>query len=138
MSYMDALWIKITNSYSKWPPLARTQSLSLCGCSSIELCNTSTGKSAAAFQKDRFKLSMLGCIFLQHPLPWTELELTAVLSPSTQGMDNPAVAEDKGSRLHLHFRLVFCKSVPKLLGLEIVVQIFRRWLASRYIPIMKV
>ena len=48
MSYMNALWIKIINSYSKWPPLACTQSLSLCGHSPIELRNASTGKSAAA------------------------------------------------------------------------------------------
>ena len=40
MSYMDVLWIKITNSYSKWTPLACTQSLSLCGHSSIELRST--------------------------------------------------------------------------------------------------
>ena len=122
MSYMDALWIKIVNSYSKWPPLAHTQSLSLCGHPSIGLCNTQTGKSAAAFRRDCFKLSTLGCLFLQHPLPWTELELPAGLSPSTQGTDNPAVAGDKCSRLHLHFRLAFCKSVHKPLGLQIVVQ----------------
>ena len=82
MSYMDALRIKIRNRYSKWPPLARTQPLSLRGRSSIsiKLRNTSSGKSAAAFRRDRFKLSMLGCLFLQHPLPWTELELPAGLS----------------------------------------------------------
>ena len=33
---------------------------------SIELCNTSDGKSAAAFQRDSFKLSILGGLFLQH------------------------------------------------------------------------
>ena len=49
-----SLWIKITNSYSNWPPLVHTQSLSLCGHSSIELCNTSTGKSAVAFWRDYF------------------------------------------------------------------------------------
>ena len=65
MSYMDVLWIKIANSYSKWPHISYTQSLSLCGHSSIELCNTSTGKSAAAFRRDRFKLSTLGCLYLQ-------------------------------------------------------------------------
>ena len=117
---MDALWIKITNSYSKWPPIARTQSLCLCGQSSIELRNTSTGKSAAAFRRDRFKLSILWCLYLQHPLPWTELELPAGLSPSTQGTDNPAVAGDKCSGIH--FKLVFCKSGPKPLELQIVVQ----------------
>ena len=110
MSYMHALSIKITNSYSKWPPLAHTQSVSL--CDQIELHNTSTGKSAAAFRRNRFKLSILGCLFLQHPLPWTELELPAGLSPSKQGTDNPAVEGDKCSRLYLHFRLAFCKSGP--------------------------
>ena len=109
------------NNYSKWPSLACTQSLNLCGRSSIELCNISTGKSAAAFQRNRFKLSILGCLYLQQPLPWTELELPAGLSPSTQGTDNPAVARDKCSGLHLHFRLAFCKSRPTLLGLQIVV-----------------
>ena len=122
MRYMDALWIEIANSYSKQPLLACTQSLSLCSHSSVELCNTSTGKSAAAFWRDCFKLSLLGCLFLQQPLPWTELELPAGLSPNTQGTNNPAVAEDKCSGLHLHFRLAFCKSEPKLLGLKIVVQ----------------
>ena len=119
MSYMDVLWIKIANSYTKWQPLARTQSLSLCGLSAIELRNTSTGKSAAAFRRDRFKLSIFGCLFFQHPLPWTELEFPAGLSSSTQTSDNPAVAGDKCSGLHLHFRLAFCKS---RLGLQIVVQ----------------
>ena len=38
MSYMDALWIKIINSYSKCPP-SHTQSLSLCGHPSVELRN---------------------------------------------------------------------------------------------------
>ena len=118
---MDVLWIKIVN-ISKWPPLAHTQSLSFCGRPSIELHNTSTGKSAAAFRRDSFKLSILGCLFLQHPLPWTELELPAGLSPSTQGTDNPAVAGNKCCALHLHHRLVFCKSRPKPLGLQIVVQ----------------
>ena len=122
MSYMDSLWIKIINSYSKCPPLEHTQSLSLCGHSTIELRNTSTGKSAAAFKRDRLKLSMLGCLFLQRPLPRTELELPAGLSPSTQGTDKPAVAGDKCSRLHLHFRLAFCKFKPKHLRLQIVVQ----------------
>ena len=83
MSYMDVLLIKIANSYSKWLPLAHTQSLSFCGYPSIELRNTSTGKSSAAFRRDRFKLSILGCFFLQPPLPWTELELPAGLSPGT-------------------------------------------------------
>ena len=46
MSYMDALWIKIVNSYSKWPSLAHTQSSSLCGHSSIGFRNTTIGKSA--------------------------------------------------------------------------------------------
>ena len=72
MGYVDALWIRIINTYSKWPPIARTQSLSLCGHLSITLCNTSTGKSAAACRRDCFKLSILGCVFLQHPLPWTD------------------------------------------------------------------
>ena len=122
MSYVDALWIKIANIYSKWPPIARTQSLSLCGHLTIELCNTSTGKSAAAYQRDHFRLSILGCLYLQHPLPWTELELSAGLSPCTQDIDNPAVAGDKCSGLHLHFRLAFCKSGPKPFGQQIVVQ----------------
>ena len=39
------------------------------------------------------------------------------LSPSTQGTDTPAVAGNKCCRLHLHFRLAFCKSRPKPLGL---------------------
>ena len=91
MSYMDVLWIKIANSYSKWPPVACTQSVSLCGHPSIELSNRSTEKSAAAFRRDLFKLSILGYLFLQHPLPWTEVELPAGLSPSTQGKDNQAV-----------------------------------------------
>ena len=82
---------------SKWPPLACTQSLNHCGHPSIKLCNTSTGKSAAAFWRDRFKLSILGCLLLQHPLPWTELELPAGFSPSTQGTDNPAVAGEEYS-----------------------------------------
>ena len=123
MSYMNALWIKIVHSYSKWPPLACTQSSRLCGYSSVELRNTSTGKPAAAFRKDRFKLWILGCLFLQHPLTWTELELPAELSPNTQGTDNPAVAGDKCSGLDLHFRLIFFKSGPKPLGLQIVVQV---------------
>ena len=59
---------------------------------------------------------------MQHPLPRKELELPTGHSPSTQGTDNPAVAGDKCSRLHLHFRLAFCKSEPKPLGLQIVVQ----------------
>ena len=79
-------------------------------------------KSAAAFGRDRFKLSVLGCLFLQQPLTRTELVLPAGLSSSTQGADNPAVAGDKCSKLHLHFRLAFCKSGPKPLGLKIVVQ----------------
>ena len=58
-------------------------------------------------------------------------------APNTQGTDNPAVAGDKCSGLHLHLRLAFCKSRPKPLGLQIVVQSFRRWLASRNIPILK-
>ena len=99
-----------------------TLSISLCGHPSIESRNTSTGKSEAAFRRDHFKLSILGSLFLQHPLPWTELELPARLSPSTQGTDNPAMAGDKCSRLHLHFRLAFCKPGPKPLGLQIVVQ----------------
>ena len=57
----------------------------------------------------------------QHPLPWTELELPAGLSPSTQGADNPGVAGHKCSILHLHFRLAFCKSRLKSLVLQIVV-----------------
>ena len=126
---MDALCIKIANSYSKWPPIANKQSCSLCGHSSIELRYGSTGKFAAAFRRDCFKLSILGCLFLQRPLPWTELELPAGLSPSTQVTNNPAVAGDKCSRLHLHFRLAFCKSGPKPLGLQIVAQSFMRWLA---------
>ena len=84
-------------TYSKWPPLAHTESLSHCGHSSIELRNTSTGKSAATYQRDCFKLSILECLALKHPLPWTELELPVGLSPSTQGTDNPAVAGDKYS-----------------------------------------
>ena len=106
--------------YESKPPLTRTQSLNLCGRSSIELRNTSTGKSAAAFRRDRFKLSILGCLFLQHPLPWTELDLPAGLSPSTQGTDNPAVAGEEYSGLQLHLRLAFCKSGPEPLGLHIV------------------
>ena len=121
MTYMDAF--KIANSYSKWPPIAYIQALSLSGHSSIELRNTSTAKSAAAFRKDRFKLSILGCPYLQHPLPWTELELPAGLSSSTQGMDNPAVAWDKCYKFNLHFRLAFLKPRPKLLRLQIVVQV---------------
>ena len=39
---MDVLWIKMSTSYSKWSPIACTQSLSLSGHSSIELRNTST------------------------------------------------------------------------------------------------
>ena len=54
--------------------------LKTCGHSSIELHNTSTGKSAAAFRRDDFKLSILGCLFLQSPLPWTELGLPAGLA----------------------------------------------------------
>ena len=122
MSYIDVLWIKIANSYSKWPPLACTQSLSLCGHSSVELRNISTGKSAAVFRRDTFNLSILGCLYLQHHLPWTELKLPAALSPSTQGTDKPAVAGDKCSGRHLHFRLAFCKSGPKPLGPQIVIQ----------------
>ena len=111
------LFNKMKNIYSKWPPLARTQSLNLSSRSSFELCNTSTRKSAAAFQRDRFKL-----LILQHPLPWTELELPAGLSSRTQGTDNPAVAGDKYSGFHFHFILAFCKSRPNPLGLQIVVQ----------------
>ena len=65
MSYMDVLWIKIATSYPKWPLLARTQSLSHCGHPSIKLRNTSTGKPAAAFRRDRFKHSILGYVYLQ-------------------------------------------------------------------------
>ena len=115
---MDSLWIKIANSY-KMAPLALTQSLSLCGHPSVELHNTSTGKYATAFHRDHFKLSILEYLLLQHPLPWIELELPAGLSPSTQGTDNPAGAGDKCSGLHLHFRLAFCKSGPKPLGLKL-------------------
>ena len=115
-------YIVEVRNFSHCPPC-------LSGRSSIELHNT-TGKSVAAFRRDRFKLSVLGCLFLQHPLPWTELELPAGLSPSTQGTDNPAVAGDKCSGLHLHFRLAVCKSVYKPLGLQIVVQSFRRWLCK--------
>ena len=122
MSYMGALWIKIANSYSKWPPLSRAKSLSLCGHSSIELRNTSTEKSADPFQRDRLELSILGCLFLQHSLPWAELDLPARLSLSTQGTVNPGVAGDNCSERHLHFRLAFCKSGPKHLGLQIVAQ----------------
>ena len=104
------------------PPIACTQSLSFCGHSSVELRNTSSGKYVAAFQRDHFKLSILGCLFMQHPLPWTELKLPVGLSPSTQDTDKPAVAGDKCSGLHLHFRLAFCKSGPKSLGLQIVFQ----------------
>ena len=42
-----------------------TQSLSLCGHSSTKLCNISTGKSAAAFRRNHFKLSIMGCLYLQ-------------------------------------------------------------------------
>ena len=122
MIYKDALWIKIANSYLKWPTLVHTQSFSLCGHPSIEFRNTSTGKSAAAFRRDRFKLLILGYLFMQHPLPWTELELSAGLSPSTQGTDNRVVAGDKCSGLHVHVRLAFCKSGSKPLGLQNVVQ----------------
>ena len=102
--------------------ISMQQSLSLCGHSSIELRNASTGKFAAAFRRGRFKLSILGGLFLQHPLPWAELELPAGPSPSTQGTDNLAVAGDECCGLHLHLRLAFCKSGPKLLGLQFVVQ----------------
>ena len=76
---------------------------------------------AAAFRRDRFKLLILRCLFLQHRLLWTELELPVGLSPSTQGRDTPAVAGDKFSELHLYFRVAFCKSAPKPHGLQIVV-----------------
>ena len=122
MNCMDVLWIKIANSYSKLPPLARTKSLSPFRRSWIEFRNTSAGKSAAAFRWDHFKLSILGCLFSQHPLPWTDLELPLGLGPSTQGTDNPAVAGDKFPGLKLHFRLPFCKFRPKSLGLQIMVQ----------------
>ena len=65
MSYVDALWLKIVNIYSKWPPSAHTRSLSLCGHISIELRNKSTGKSAATFRRDCFILSILECVYLQ-------------------------------------------------------------------------
>ena len=121
MSYMNALWIKFINSYSKWPPLAHTQPVSLCGHSSIELCNTLTGKSAPS-EETAVNFQYWDVSSLQHPLPWTELELPAGLSPSKQGTGNPAVTGDKCSGLHLHFRLTFCKSGLKPLGLQIVVQ----------------
>ena len=70
----------------------------------MKLCNPSTGKSEAAFRRDRFKLPILGCLFLHRPLPWTELEHAAGLSPSTQGTDNPAVAGEEYSVLHLDLR----------------------------------
>ena len=88
--------------------------LNPCVHSSIELRNTSTRKSAAALRSDRFKLSILICLFLQYPLPWAELEPPAGLTPSIQGTDNPAEAGDKCSGLHLHFRLAFWKSGPKV------------------------
>ena len=60
---------KSKNSYSKWPPFAHTESLSLYGHSSIELCNTSSGKSAAAFQRGRFKAFNIGMsLFASHLL----------------------------------------------------------------------
>ena len=89
----------------------------LSGQSSIELRNTSTGKSTSAFRRDCFKLSIL-----QDPLQRTKLELPIGLKTSTQGMDKPAVAGNKCSGLDLHFRLAFCKSGPKPLGLQIVAQ----------------
>ena len=107
---------------TKLPPLARTQSLSLCGLSSIESGNTSIGESATAFRRDRFKLSILGCLFLQHPLPWTEQQFPAGLSPSTQGTEHPAMAGDRCPGFHPHFRLAFCKSGPTPLGLQIEVE----------------
>ena len=67
---------------TKWPPITCIKSLSLCGHPSIELLNTSTGNSAAAFRRDRFKLSILGCLFLQHPFLWTELELQQDSAPA--------------------------------------------------------
>ena len=82
MSYMDVLWIKITNSYWKWPSLAHRQSLGLCRYPSIELCNTSNGKSAAALHRDHFKLSLFRCLFLQHLRPRTEVEILADSAPA--------------------------------------------------------
>ena len=122
MRYKDALWMNIANSYSKWSTLERAQSLSPCGHPLIKLRNTSNGKSAAAFRRNCFKIWSLRCLYLQHSLPWTELELPAGLSPSTDGTDNPAVAEDKCSGIHLHWRFAFYKSEPKPLGLQILVQ----------------
>ena len=85
MSYMDALWIKITNSYSKWPPLACTQSLSLCGHSSVKLRNTSTGKSAAASWRDRFKFSVLDVPSCKPSLQdWTTICSPRGLGPDLQ------------------------------------------------------
>ena len=85
MTYMNALWNKITTSYSKWPPLARTQSLCLCGYSSIELRNTSTRKSAAAFRRDSFKLSILRSLFLQAiSWVWTTIYSPRDLVPDLQ------------------------------------------------------
>ena len=62
MRYMDVLWIKIASSYSKWPPLAHTQSLSLCGHPSIELRNT-TGKIAAVFGRQYWDVSSCNTLF---------------------------------------------------------------------------
>ena len=56
--------------------------------------------------------------YLQHPLPWREMELPAGLSPSTQGTENPEVAEEDYSVLHLHLSLAFCKSGSKPNGLQ--------------------
>ena len=53
------------NQLFKMATISMHRVLSLCGHSSIELRNTSIGKSAAAFRRDRFKLSILGCLFLQ-------------------------------------------------------------------------
>ena len=115
---MDVLWIKTANSYSNWPPLARTLPLSLSGRSSIELCNTSTGKFAAVFLRDCFELSMLGSLFLQHLLPQTELELPAGLNPSTQGTRQPSSCKRQRFRTSSPLQV----GLLQALGLQIVVQ----------------
>ena len=85
MSYMDVLWIKIATSYSKWTPLARTQSLSHCGHPLIKLRNTPTGKSAAAFRRNRFKLSILGfSTYKPSPDAWTTICSPRSLGPNLQ------------------------------------------------------
>ena len=119
-----------SSCYWKWPTLACTQCWSLYGHSSIELCNTSTGKFAAAFRRDHY--SILGSSLL--PTPCSMYRTGASSRTQTQHTRHRQPSSgwrQKCSGLHLHFRLAFWKSGPKPPLTTNCGPNFRRWLASR-------